>query len=316
MVGVDVGKAALHFTWMRGPDGETVRQGQVANTPQGIAMLLARTEGDLLIEPTGRYGLALVQAARAGGREVFLLPTRRARLALQLHSDRAKTDRVDSEGLALCGLYVHDLRPYPLPSLLVDTVRQLERARALCADQRARLRQQQADLPLAAAALQPLIDATSEQLAAIERTISQAVRQDATMTSAVSRLQRVPGIGPVTSTALAVCLTDRQFGSADQFVAYIGLDIQTRRSGSSEGRGHLSKRGDPHLRRLLFTAAMAACRKADDPQWLVRYRHERAKGMSSTAAFNVVARKLARLAWSLVAHGTEYAPERVTSPTA
>ena len=122
----------------------------------------------------------------------------------------------------------------------------------------------------------------------------------------------MPGIGPVTAAALAACLTSHTFTHPDQFVAYVGLDVRVRDSGAHVGRRRLSKRGQPELRRLLYLCAQANLRRRDPGNpFKAQYERERAKGLSSTAALNAVARKLARTAWSLVTHGTTYDPARV-----
>jgi transposase len=105
MLGVDVGKAELHGTWR---DAETRRvrwQGAVPNTAAGIQQLLKRAPGvSLVVEPTGRSGEPLIRAAQRAGREVLLAAPRKARAFLWSEQPRAKTDRVDSAGLALSGL--------------------------------------------------------------------------------------------------------------------------------------------------------------------------------------------------------------------
>ena len=75
----------------------------------------------------------------------------------------------------------------------------------------------------------------------------------------------------------------------------------------------LTKQGDGELRRLLYLAAQANLRSRNSP-FKAQYERERAKGLSSTAALAAlcaVARKLARLAWSLHKHGSTYDPNRV-----
>ena len=105
MLGIDVSKAELHGTW-RDPETQAIGwQGVVPNSAAGIRQLLRRVpSGGLVVEPTGRYGEALVRAARDAGREVLLAPSRKARAFLWAAQPRAKTDRVDSAGLALYGL--------------------------------------------------------------------------------------------------------------------------------------------------------------------------------------------------------------------
>jgi transposase len=311
MLGVDVSKAALHGTW-RDPETERITwQGAVPNNAAGIRQLLRRAPtGGVVVEPTGRYGEALIRAVRAAGREALLAPPHKARAFLRSAQPRAKTDRVDSAGLALYGLRER-LRPYPLPSPAVDLVRQLLAARRGLSQSLATLKQQRAALPLAAEALTPAIEALAEQLAAIDRRLARATRAAPALAPTVAALDAIPGFGPVAAAAVAACLVDKQFTHPDQFVAYVGLDVRTQQSGRRVGKPRLSKQGDAELRRLLYLAASAPTRVKDDRTFARRYAREQAKGLSKTAALNAVARKLAKLAWSLVAHNASYDPTRV-----
>jgi transposase len=292
----------------------------------------------VVVEPTGRYGEPLIRAARASGREVLLAAPRKARAFLWSEQPRAKTDRVDSAGLALYGL-TGRLRPYLLPSPVVDQVKQLLAARRGLSQSLMSLRQQRATLPLAADVLTPAITALEQQIAQLDRQLKRALaaapepaRQRAlpasagaedtaappaspghTLAAAAAALDAVPGIGPVTAAALAACLVEKQFTHPDQFVAYVGLDLRVSQSGQRRGQFGLSKHGDAELRRLLYLAALSAGNATHDTTFATRYQREQAKGLAKTAALNAVARKLAKVAWSIVTHGTAYDPERVDS---
>jgi transposase len=345
MLGVDVGKAELHGTW-RDPETRRIRwQGAVPNTSAGIETLLRRAPGvSVVVEPTGRYGEPLIRAAQAAGRAVLLAAPRKARAFLWSEQPRAKTDRVDSAGLALYGL-TGRLRPYLLPSPAVDQVKQLLAARRGLSQSLTSLRQQRASLPLAADVLTPAIAALEQQIAELDRQMKRALApapgpaprralaaaaaadppatpdaptpptapQGHALAAAAAALMAVPGIGEVTAPALAACLVDKQFTHPDQFVAYIGLDIRVHQSGKHHGQFGLSKHGDAELRRLLYLAAMAAGNSIHDRTFAARYEREQAKGLAKTAALNAVARKLAKVAWSIVTHGTAYDPKRVDS---
>ncbi len=313
MLGVDVGKAELHGTW-RDPVTQKVRwQGVVPNTEAGIRQLLRRVpETPVVVEPTGRYGELLVRAVTAAGRTALLAPPRKAKAFLWVEQPRAKTDRVDSAGLALYGLSGR-LRPYILPSETVDQTRQLLAARRGLSQSLTALRQQRDALPRAADALTPAITALEQQVKALDRQLKQAVKPAPELATAVTRLDEVPGFGLVSATAVAACLTEKGFTHPDQFVAYVGLDIRVHQSGKRNGKFGLSKYGDAELRRLLYLAALGATRCAKDRTFAERYTREQAKGLTKTAALNAIARKLARLAWSLVTHRTTYDPKRVES---
>jgi len=343
MLGVDVGKQELHGTW-RDPETRRIRwQGAVPNTDVGIRQLLRRAPGaPVVVEPTGRYGEPLIRAAQAAGREVLLAAPRKARAFLWSEQPRAKTDRVDSAGLALYGL-TGRLRPYQLPSPAVDQVKQLLAARRGLSQSLTSLRQQRASLPLAADVLTPAIIALEQQIAALDRQMKRALEstpepdpqralaaaaaadppagpdpapQGHSLATAAAALAAVPGIGPVTAAALSACLLDKQFTHSDQFVAYVGLDLRVSQSGRRRGEFGLSKHGDAELRRLLYLAALSAGNSTRDRTFAERYEREQAKGLAKTAALNAVARKLAKVAWSMVTHGTLYDPKRVDTQPA
>lgn len=338
MLGVDVGKRELHGTW-RDPETRRVRwQGVVPNTEAGIRQLLRRgPETAVVVEPTGRYGEVLIRAAQAAGREVLLATPRKARAFLWSEQPRAKTDRVDSAGLALYGL-TGRLRPYLLPSPAVDQVKQLLAARRGLSQSLMSLRQQRAALPLAADVLTPAIIALEQQIAELDRQMKRALASTPepppqralaaaaaadpaaapapaprghSLATAAAALAAIPGIGEVTAPALAACLIDKPFTHPDQFVAYVGLDLRVSQSGQRRGQSGLSKHGDAELRRLLYLAALSAANATRDTTFAQRYAREQAKGLAKTAALNAVARKLAKVAWSIVTHGTTYDPQRV-----
>ena len=113
--------------------------------------------------------------------------------------------------------------------------------------------------------------------------------------------------GPVTSVDPPTGNSAAKAVTTPQTTAY----GRVHQSGRRRGQPALSKHGDAELRRLLYLAALAASRTKHDRTFARRYTRERAKGLATTAALNAVARKLAKVAWSLVAHRTTYDPDRV-----
>ncbi len=78
---------------------------------------------------------------------------------------------------------------------------------------------------------------------------------------------------------------------------------------NDRGKRRLSKRGPAELRRLLYVAAMSAKKKQ---AWKPLFEHYRAKGLSSTAALVIMARRIARTAWSMYTYKTDFDPARLT----
>jgi len=310
MLGIDVAKDTLVCTQVDPTTRKTCWSGQVPNTPAGLAQLLARTPESCpwVLEPTGRYSSLAVRLAQAERRQVLLAPPKRAKAFLASVQDRAKTDRLDSRGLALYALS-QPLRPFLLRSEAVEQLQQLLRARKGLAKALTSLELQRKELPHAAPALDPAIASLKEQKKALDAQIAELV-SDTQAFPAVAELDRVPGIGPLTAASMAVCLQSKEFAHPDQFVAYLGLDIGVRQSGKRQGQVGLTRQGDAELRRLLFLAAMSNVQVKDSP-FRLQYERERAKGLSGTAAACAVARKLAKVCWSLVKHGGKYDAARV-----
>jgi transposase len=97
----------------------------------------------------------------------------------------------------------------------------------------------------------------------------------------------------------------QDFHSADQYVAYTGLDPSSYRSGDTiDRRGKISKRGSPTLRRALYLAAFVVIRKHACFRRI--YQRHRRQGKGHSNAQVIVARHLARVVWRLLTDGREF----------
>lgn len=310
MLGIDVSKDTLSVSLVHPLTRQLQWEGEFPNTQAGVRRLLRRTSCDTpwVMEPTGRYSLAVARQAQDAQRQVLLAPPRKAKAFLASIQSRAKTDSIDSRGLALYALSV-PLRSYPVKSDIVEQLDQLLAARRGISKALTSLGQQRAALPYAADALLPALKSLETQRQALDDAIATLTRQKEAF-PAITTLSAVPGIGPVTAAAVSSCLYNKEFVHPDAFVAYVGLDVRVRDSGRRKGKRALSKQGDAELRRLLFMAAMASLRSKSNP-FKSQYERELTKGLTKTAALCAVARKMARMCWSMVRHGTTFDQNRV-----
>jgi transposase len=131
------------------------------------------------------------------------------------------------------------------------------------------------------------------------------------------RLETIPGIGPITASALVASAGDpSNFKNARQFAAWIGL---VPNQDSSGGKTHLlgiSKRGNVYLRTLLIHGGRAlvqlARTRADRAgTWLGKLVTRRHHNVAAVAMAN----KNARLAWALLSSGKAYEPGHVPMRT-
>ena len=121
------------------------------------------------------------------------------------------------------------------------------------------------------------------------------------------RLERVPGIGPLTATAIAATVGDaRNFDNGRQFAAWLGLVPRQHSSGGKATLLGMSKRGDAYLRTLLIHGARSviyrASQRADAQSWLFKLITRRSINVAAVALAN----KTARIVWAMLVHGREY----------
>lgn len=122
------------------------------------------------------------------------------------------------------------------------------------------------------------------------------------------RLATIPGIGPITASAIAAAVPDAtMFRSGRQFAAWLGLTPRPHSSGGKEKLGSISKQGDGYLRRLLVvgaTAVMRMARKdASRQPWAAQLLTRKPVKIVTVALAN----KTARIAWAVMAHNEVYA---------
>ena len=131
------------------------------------------------------------------------------------------------------------------------------------------------------------------------------------------RLAEIPGIGPITATALVASMGDaKTFANGRQLAAWLGLVPRQHSSGGRPTLLGISKRGDVYLRTLLIHGARAVIRVSAErlakETWLKRLLDRRPKNVAAVALAN----KNARMAWALLAHGQDYHPNGRPSPLA
>ena len=135
---------------------------------------------------------------------------------------------------------------------------------------------------------------------------------------ACRRLDAIPGIGPVTATAIIAAIGNgAAFGKGREFAAWVGLVPGEHSTGGKQKLLGISKRGNSYLRRLFVQGARA----------VLQFREKQSSGLSAWLAqltsrvhHNVagvaLANKLARMAWAVLAKGEVYRPPVLVSSAA
>lgn len=128
------------------------------------------------------------------------------------------------------------------------------------------------------------------------------------------KLEKIPGIGPITASALVASVGDaRNFANGRQLAAWLGLVPKQHSSGGKTNLQGISKRGDTYLRTLLIHGARSVIRqverKVDVQGWLAKLLGRRNKNVATVALAN----KNVRIAWALLAHGRNFPSDFVAA---
>jgi transposase len=144
----------------------------------------------------------------------------------------------------------------------------------------------------------------TEQIDLIEKQIRRRVHDDA----AARRLMTIPGIGPISATAITTFAPPAEtFNKGRDFAAWVGLTPRQHSTGGKERLGRTSKMGQRDIRRLLIIGAMAvvrwAARKgAPEGSWLARMLAKKPRMLIAVALAN----RMARVAWALLRKKEDY----------
>ena len=149
-----------------------------------------------------------------------------------------------------------------------------------------------------------------------QHALDQELGQRAQACAQVTRLQTIPGVGPMVALAIHAAVGDvERFATAKQLCSYAGLVPSVRQSGSSLSlHSHITRQGNVQLRRLLVQAAHVL---------LWRCKSERARPLQALGlrvhthrgrrrvAVVAAARGLLRLAYYLLRDQLDYDPARL-----
>jgi transposase len=174
------------------------------------------------------------------------------------------------------------------------------------------------DLP---GAFRQLLDRLGDHLKELDRQVGELEMQIQSWhreNEASKKMAQIPGIGPITASALVASIGDaKSFENARQLAAWLGLVPRQHSSGGKQVLLGISKRGDTYLRTLLIHGARAVIRVAERKvgyadSWLARLVGRRNKNVAAVALAN----KNARTVWALLAHGRDYQADYEPAPAA
>jgi transposase len=263
-------------------------------------------EGAILaLEPTSTYSDLLATKAFEAGHTVYMVQPTWIKAHRRSKRGRAKTDKIDARLIHEYVLEnIDNLHPWrPLETRLAE-LRSLVRQRQSIADDLARARQRYKSLGMEPKLRDSLLKHFEDLKKELDKRILKALAQFPEAKALLS----ISGIGPLIAATLLVPLMHFEFKSVDSFIAFIGIDPVPKDSGTVNGQRRISKKGDPYLRRAMYMAAFAACRR---DAWKARYKHLKDKGLKPKQALIALAKKIATVAFHIFKKQVLFDPAKV-----
>ena len=144
--------------------------------------------------------------------------------------------------------------------------------------------------------------------------IDQELAQTATKEDNCRRLLTIPGIGPLTATALSAAIGNgTAFHQSRDLAAWLGLVPRQHSTGGKSRLLGISKRGNPYLRKLFIHGGRAVVARVNRGNhqfgsWLTRLEARSPRNVVVVAMAN----KLARIAWAVLTTGHVYSAAACT----
>jgi len=309
-IGIDISKTAFSVAFPQ-PDG-CYQVKEFSNDEEGINNLLPLLDQQVhcVMEATGSYSMLLSYTLSEQGYTVSVINPRQAAHFSQMLLRVTKTDRMDAILLAKYGQHMKPTIFQPNSKIMLHLkqkralLKQLKKQKmALICLQEAHAYQPTQDEDTQSTMLSMLAAIEAHQCKA-EKSLHQTTQQ--AYTELMRLITSVKGIGKEIATALIVTTAGfTRFDNAKQLAKFIGICPTHYQSGSSvKGKSTIARRGDPHLRSLLYMATLSAIRHNQACRAL--YERLKANGKASKVALIAVANKLIRQIFAVVTSHTKY----------
>lgn len=326
-LGIDLAKLSFEFCLLRG-NRSCLWRGKFNNEPTQIERFLeqlsARVHYKLLsvhfaMEATGVYGKRLVAALHQRQLTVSVLNPAQVKFFALSVLRRTKNDPVDAGVIARFCLERKPLATRPLrwvEEQLKVLVRERESRNNELVREQNRLKKDpyQIALPqLIACQRRNRLAQLQHQLAQLDAAINSLIHSDQFFNAHSQLLCSIPGIAQLTAAQLLSELAGKEFGSARQLAAYVGLTPSQYLSGGSlYGKTRLCKIGNAFLRKALFMPA-AVARRWCKPlrRWALILETRKLPALAIRAA---IMRKLLHIAFGVLKHQQPFNPDLVFIP--
>ncbi|KOO77862.1 IS110-like element ISStma6 family transposase [Stenotrophomonas pavanii] len=283
-IGIDVSKATLDVA----VHGEQFRQ--FSNDKRGFVRLIRWLKTwpikQVVLEASGGYERAALDALHAAGLPMVRINPARARRFAQGTGRAAKTDRLDATVLAQMS-HLLPLTRYVPPAPWQQRLAEFAQCRRHLVQMRVSEMQRLRRLvdPDLIAMKQRYIAQLSDDLKQLDKAIAEQLEGQ----PGWKNIGALKGVGPILISTLACELPELGSLGSKAIASLVGLAPMNRESGTWQGQRRISG-GRAVVREALYMAALTAIRY--EPRLRAFYAGLKAKGKASKVALVAVMRKM------------------------
>jgi len=324
VIGIDVSKAKLDCAWIKDTVSGKVKNKVILNTGKGHQALMDWSTKQckepidsihFIMEATGIYHEAVAYALYQAGAKVSVVNPARIRDYAKSRGIQNKTDKKDSAVIARYGIKEQPALWKPEPEEIRTLKALISRLEAIEKDiQREKNRLEKAEISRVSeeviTSIQTILIELEHEKKRLENLINRHIDSHPPLKQDRELLESIPGIGPVVSRMMLSIIRSREFKSASQCAAFIGLVPRQYESGTSvRGRGRLTKTGNANVRAKLYMAAVVSIQHNED----IKRQYERLlkNNKVKMSALCAAMRKLVQICFGVLKHQQPYQPQVV-----
>lgn len=303
-IGIDVSKSKLDVCFS---SNCTYQFSKFNNDAESISCLITQLPPNvpIVIESTADYHILLSCMLYEANLNVFVINPIITKKLINSTVRGSKSDKNDAKLLSNIGItYLSELKSFnmdrssillkkkmKLLTKLINTTTSLNRSFKGYQDLSSQLDK----------GYDPDIENIADKLKDIRKLVKKKEQEIlADYNSDISKeISKLRGVSEIGAKKLSLHLEGKVFEKANQVVAFAGLDVRRKQSGSSiHSKGHISKRGSSHLRDLLFKLAWGL--KMNNHKFREIYERHRKRGKHYYTCLIILSKKLLRIVFGLI----------------
>lgn len=322
-IGIDVAKDKFDCLWLKDIKSLKIKTKVLPNSKQGFQQLKLWLEKHVCkelshiyvcLEATGVYHEALAYALFKMGVKVSVINPAFIRNFAKGLGVRGKTDKKDSMVLARYSALIRPRLWQPETDDIRILKALLSRLTGLENDlQREHNRLEKAEVSQASKtvieSIQLMIEQLSNEVNRIKKLVDNHIDQNPKLKKDRSILKTIPAVGEVLSREMLSVLNSRDFETASQAAAFVGVVPKLWESGKMKGRTTLCKNGPGRIRAILYMAAIVATKY--NPDIKLQYERLLKAGKTKMQALGAAMRKLVQICFGVLKHQSEYRSQAI-----